>query len=178
MPSIAECLRIITHVRSAPYCDLWFPPVGCSSSIGRLSAFAVLSRRACRRGCCQNYQNKRAFHGRPSTPDPRQSGSPLARPETERHHGRRAFGRPCSLRIYANEGYALQRLGVRGSGQIDLAEYASLLDDDTALISVMWANNETGVLDLTWQFCQRFEIESQRVKEWVRDRMGCPFYTR
>jgi len=32
-----------------------------------------------------------------------------------------------------------------------------------------------GVLDLTWQFCQPFEIESQRVKELVRDRMGLPF---
>lgn len=32
-----------------------------------------------------------------------------------------------------------------------------------------------GVLDLTWQFCQPFEIESHRVKELVRGKFGLPF---
>jgi len=32
-----------------------------------------------------------------------------------------------------------------------------------------------GVLDLTWQFCAPFEIESHRVKELVRDKYGLPF---
>jgi benzoyl-CoA reductase/2-hydroxyglutaryl-CoA dehydratase subunit BcrC/BadD/HgdB len=32
-----------------------------------------------------------------------------------------------------------------------------------------------GVLDLSWQFCQPFELESQRVRELVRDQMGLPF---
>ncbi len=31
-------------------------------------------------------------------------------------------------------------------GQIDLEQLASVLDDDTALVSVMWANNEIGVV--------------------------------
>jgi benzoyl-CoA reductase/2-hydroxyglutaryl-CoA dehydratase subunit BcrC/BadD/HgdB len=32
-----------------------------------------------------------------------------------------------------------------------------------------------GVIDLAWQFCQPFEIESYRVKELVKDRLGLPF---
>ena len=32
-----------------------------------------------------------------------------------------------------------------------------------------------GVIDLAWQFCQPFEIESYRIREWVRDKAGLPF---
>jgi benzoyl-CoA reductase/2-hydroxyglutaryl-CoA dehydratase subunit BcrC/BadD/HgdB len=32
-----------------------------------------------------------------------------------------------------------------------------------------------GVIDLAWQFCQPFEIESYRVKELVKERLGLPF---
>jgi benzoyl-CoA reductase/2-hydroxyglutaryl-CoA dehydratase subunit BcrC/BadD/HgdB len=32
-----------------------------------------------------------------------------------------------------------------------------------------------GVIDLAWQFCQPFEIESYRVKELVRETLGLPF---
>ena len=32
-----------------------------------------------------------------------------------------------------------------------------------------------GVIDLAWQFCQPFEIESYRVKELVKDELGLPF---
>ena len=44
------------------------------------------------------------------------------------------------------EGYTIHRLKVNKKGQLDLKEYASLLSDDTALVTVMWANNETGTL--------------------------------
>jgi cysteine desulfurase len=37
-------------------------------------------------------------------------------------------------------------LAVDGSGQLDLRQLAKLIRDDTALVSVMWANNETGVI--------------------------------
>ena len=32
-----------------------------------------------------------------------------------------------------------------------------------------------GVIDLAWQFCQPFEIESYRVRELVKDKLGLPF---
>lgn len=35
--------------------------------------------------------------------------------------------------------------------------------------------NIDGVIDLAWQFCQPFEIESFRLGELIRDRLGLPF---
>ena len=46
----------------------------------------------------------------------------------------------------AEDGYTVHRLKVDKKGRLDLAEYAALLDDDVAIVSVMWANNETGTL--------------------------------
>ena len=44
------------------------------------------------------------------------------------------------------EGYAVHRLKVDKRGRIDLDEYRSLLSPRVAIVSVMWANNETGTL--------------------------------
>ncbi len=44
------------------------------------------------------------------------------------------------------EGYEVCTVGVDHDGRLDLDALASILDDDTALLSVMLANNETGVL--------------------------------
>ncbi len=44
------------------------------------------------------------------------------------------------------DGYTIHRLGVNKMGQIDLEEYTKLLTDDVAIVSIMWANNETGTL--------------------------------
>ncbi|MDO8527204.1 MAG: cysteine desulfurase NifS [Deltaproteobacteria bacterium] len=44
------------------------------------------------------------------------------------------------------EGYTVTRLGVDKSGALDLKELDNALTPDTALTSIMWANNETGVL--------------------------------
>jgi len=46
----------------------------------------------------------------------------------------------------AREGCKVTWLQVDAGGRPDLAEYAAALRDDTALVSVIWANNETGVL--------------------------------
>lgn len=44
------------------------------------------------------------------------------------------------------DGYTIHRLGVDAKGRIDLNEYSKLLSDKVAIVSVMWANNETGTL--------------------------------
>lgn len=44
------------------------------------------------------------------------------------------------------QGYRVTRLGVDNEGAIDLEEVRSSLTDETAVVSVMHANNETGVL--------------------------------
>ena len=44
------------------------------------------------------------------------------------------------------EGYLVHYLKVDNKGRLDLEKYRSLLSDRVAIVSVMWANNETGTL--------------------------------
>ncbi len=46
----------------------------------------------------------------------------------------------------ARRGYEITWLAVDGAGRLDIDEVAASITDDTAVVSVMWANNETGVL--------------------------------
>lgn len=51
-----------------------------------------------------------------------------------------------SCEALARRGYEVTWLGVNRDGQIDLAELERSLRDETAIVSIMWANNETGVV--------------------------------
>ncbi len=42
--------------------------------------------------------------------------------------------------------YRVTRLQVESDGTLDLQKYEEALADDTAIVSIMWANNETGVI--------------------------------
>jgi len=44
------------------------------------------------------------------------------------------------------EGYTIHRLPVNKKGQLDLEQYTHLLSENVALVTVMWANNETGTI--------------------------------
>lgn len=44
------------------------------------------------------------------------------------------------------QGYRVSELSIDREGQIDLDELREKLDNDTAIVSIMWANNETGVV--------------------------------
>lgn len=46
--------------------------------------------------------------------------------------------------FYEREGYHITYLDVNETGQLDLDEYAAALTEDTALVSIMYANNEIG----------------------------------
>ena len=56
---------------------------------------------------------------------------------------------PCVLNLYQTlekEGYNVDYIGVNSNGELDLAQLEEAINDDTALVSVMYANNETGVI--------------------------------
>ncbi|AUB83024.1 cysteine desulfurase NifS [Candidatus Thiodictyon syntrophicum] len=44
------------------------------------------------------------------------------------------------------EGYKVHRLKVNGKGRLDIREYMDLLSERVAIVSIMWANNESGTL--------------------------------
>ncbi len=44
------------------------------------------------------------------------------------------------------EGYVVHRLKVDKRGRLDMDEYKALLSDQVAIVSVMWANNESGTI--------------------------------
>jgi len=46
----------------------------------------------------------------------------------------------------SGQGYLATEIGVDGEGNLDMARYEKSLTPDTAIVSLMWANNETGVL--------------------------------
>jgi cysteine desulfurase len=51
-----------------------------------------------------------------------------------------------NLDILTGHKHRISRLHVESDGTLDLEEYRESLDEDTAIVSVMWANNETGVI--------------------------------
>ena len=56
---------------------------------------------------------------------------------------------PCVLNLYQTlekEGYKVEYIGVNANGELDLAQLEEAINYDTALVSVMYANNETGVI--------------------------------
>jgi cysteine desulfurase len=64
-----------------------------------------------------------------------------------------------------NHGYTVVELGVDKQGRLDIADLEENLDDDTALVTIMYANNETGVM---------FPIE--KIAKLVTDK-GVVFHT-
>jgi len=48
---------------------------------------------------------------------------------------------------YQKNGYRVTFVPVDGEGRLDQAVLLESLDDDTAIVSLMWANNETGVIN-------------------------------
>jgi cysteine desulfurase len=51
-----------------------------------------------------------------------------------------------NLETVTGHKYRVTRLKVDADGMLDMAEYEAALTEDTAIVSVMWANNETGVI--------------------------------
>jgi cysteine desulfurase len=65
----------------------------------------------------------------------------------------------------SNQGYRVTEVPVNGQGELDMDLYAKSLTPDTAIVSLMWGNNETGAL---------FPIE--KAAEMAKDK-GILFHT-
>ena len=50
------------------------------------------------------------------------------------------------FRYLQTQGYRVDYIGVDEQGHFNMDQFKAVLDDDTALVSVMWANSETGVI--------------------------------
>ncbi len=48
--------------------------------------------------------------------------------------------------LHDTQGLRLTEVGVDHQGRLDMDQYRAAVDDETAVASVMWANNETGVI--------------------------------
>ena len=77
---------------------------------------------------------------------------------------------PCVLNLYMaleKEGYRVDYIGVNSNGELDLAQLESAIDDDTALVSVMYANNETGVVNPIAKISQIIKSKNSETKFFV-----------
>ena len=54
----------------------------------------------------------------------------------------------------ARRGYEIVKLPVNGSGQLDMDALQQEVDENTAVVSVMWANNETGTIFPVGEVCR------------------------
>ena len=73
----------------------------------------------------------------------------LAHNKSKRHIITTKVEHPCVLNTYKyfeKQGYKVDYIGVNSNGELDLDELKEKITSDTALVSVMWANNETGVV--------------------------------
>ncbi len=77
---------------------------------------------------------------------------------------------PCVLNVYKyleKQGYKVDYIGVNSNGELNIDELRSLICDDTALVSVMWANNETGVINPVGEISQIIKSANPETKFFV-----------
>lgn len=77
---------------------------------------------------------------------------------------------PCVLNTYKEfekQGYEIDYIGVNSNGELDVEELKEKLRKDTALVSVMWANNETGVINPVEEIAEIIKSRSPETKFFV-----------
>ena len=77
---------------------------------------------------------------------------------------------PCVLNLYKwleKRGYRVTYLGVNSEGELDLNELRESVTEDTALVSVMYANNETGVIFPIEQMGEIIKSKNKNTKFFV-----------
>ena len=95
-------------------------------------------------------------------------GLARARPDAIRHLVTTAVEHPsveAPLEVLEREGWRVTRVGVDSEGLLDEEQFERAIGSDTALVSILWANNETGVLQ-----------PMKRIAALARER-GIPIHT-
>lgn len=77
---------------------------------------------------------------------------------------------PCVLNLHKTlekEGYKVTYLGVNSEGELDLNELTEAITEETALVSVMMANNETGVIFPVEKIAEIVKSKNEKTKVFV-----------
>lgn len=77
---------------------------------------------------------------------------------------------PCVLNLYqtlAKDGYSVDYIGVNSNGELDLAQLEEAINEDTALVSIMYANNETGVINPIQKISELIKRKNPHTKFYV-----------
>lgn len=77
---------------------------------------------------------------------------------------------PCVLntvKFLEKKGHKVTYLNVNSDGEIDIDEFEETLTEDTAIVAVMWANNETGVIFPVGKIADITKAKNPRTKVFV-----------
>lgn len=77
---------------------------------------------------------------------------------------------PCVLNVYQTlekQGYSVDYIGVNANGELNLEQLNEAVKDDTALVSIMWANNETGVINPIGKISEIVKSKNKDTKLFV-----------
>ncbi len=77
---------------------------------------------------------------------------------------------PCVLNLYQTlekQGYTVDYIGVNSVGELDLEQLSEAVNDDTALVSIMYANNETGVINPIQKISEIIKEKNPQAKFFV-----------
>lgn len=94
----------------------------------------------------------------------------LAHDKSKKHIITTKIEHPCVLNVYRyleKQGYKVDYIGVNSNGELNIDELNNLITNDTALVSVMWANNETGVLNPIAEISQIIKSKNSETKFFV-----------
>lgn len=90
--------------------------------------------------------------------------------KSKKHIITTAVEHPCVLNQYKNlekQGYKVDYIGVNAHGELDLEALENAVTPDTALVSCMWANNETGIIFPIGKISQIVKSKNKDTKLFV-----------
>ena len=77
---------------------------------------------------------------------------------------------PCVLNLYQaleKQGYKVDYIGVNSNGELDLEELDEAINEDTALVSIMYANNENGIINPIEKISEIIKTKNKETKFFV-----------